>query len=410
MRSHRLRAITLLWIAVTMHFFLVWHFWAHAGPTRPETKDENTTMVRALIAQLGDNSYEKRQAAQRRLADIGEPALTALEQAAKDDSDIEIRSRANELLRIIYKSFLHEVRRYEGHAQEPQRKATRVVVTPDGRFAVTSGSAMLRYWDIEGGKQLLAFGPIARPSYWALALSKDGKRIIAGGEDNLATLYEVATGKQIQQFVGHTDLIRGAALLPDNKRAITGSWDKTIRLWDIETGKQLLAFDNVNESVRGLAVSPDGKILAGAHFGDKDKGPGTIRLWDIEKGNVIRTMGPFELPISTVCYASDGKTLLSSGFDGTLRLWDVASGKELKQFKERPYRIEFAVLTPDGRRILACGDQSSALQVWDVASGKLVAESEEVGGGMLCLAALPDNRRCLISSRDGLIRLWQWKR
>jgi hypothetical protein len=50
-----------------------------------------------LIKQLGDDGFENREAASRKLATIGNRARMALERAAKSD-DAEIASRAKALL------------------------------------------------------------------------------------------------------------------------------------------------------------------------------------------------------------------------------------------------------------------------------------------------------------------------
>jgi WD40 repeat protein len=348
--------------------------------------------IRALIVQLGDDSYAKREAASKALAAIGEPALELLGKAAKNDSDFETRTRAEDLIRAI-------------------GKATRIAITPDGLVAFTSGSGFLRAWDIQSAKQILVFGAIRRSSFWALSLSPDGKRVIAGGEDNLVRVFDRATGKELQQLAGHADQIRAALFLPNGKRAVTAAWDHSIRVWDLETGKETLTFDDVGESVRFLALGPDGKTLAAPHFVDRDNGPSQIRLWNLETGKVSLAMPRVPTAMTSLCYAPDGKTLLSGGFDGVLRLWDAASGKELKQIKGAPHRIECVAFTPDGRRIVAGADNPTpTLRLWDVATGKLVLESEEFGGGILHLVAMPNNRQCMTATRDGLIRLWEWKR
>jgi hypothetical protein len=53
-----------------------------------------------LVRQLGDESYASRQAAQRRLREIGKPAIPALQAALKSD-DLEVHLRADELIKEL---------------------------------------------------------------------------------------------------------------------------------------------------------------------------------------------------------------------------------------------------------------------------------------------------------------------
>jgi hypothetical protein len=57
--------------------------------------------VAALIKQLGDNRFAKREAASKELEDIGEPALAALRKAATSRDDLEIRRRAERIIQTI---------------------------------------------------------------------------------------------------------------------------------------------------------------------------------------------------------------------------------------------------------------------------------------------------------------------
>lgn len=73
-----------------------------APPGEEEGKEKKAdpklaARIKGLVKQLGDDSYDKREAASRALLGVGRPARAALEAAAKDE-DAERSSRARELL------------------------------------------------------------------------------------------------------------------------------------------------------------------------------------------------------------------------------------------------------------------------------------------------------------------------
>jgi HEAT repeat protein len=69
-----------------------------AGPAR-QAKAASDSTIDQLIAQLGDDSFERRQAAEKQLAKLrGKPVLVALTRAAARHSDLEIRCRAGKVL------------------------------------------------------------------------------------------------------------------------------------------------------------------------------------------------------------------------------------------------------------------------------------------------------------------------
>ncbi|MGE5465209.1 MAG: BTAD domain-containing putative transcriptional regulator, partial [Syntrophothermus sp.] len=117
-----------------------------------------------------------------------------------------------------------------------------------------------------------------------LVLSPDGKYVLTGGHDKTARMWDIQTGQQVRQFIGHTDVVPSVAFSPDGKYVLTASWDNTVRLWDASTGKELHQFLGHTDSVEIAAFSPDGKsILTGGY----DK---TARLWDVATGQELRQM------------------------------------------------------------------------------------------------------------------------
>jgi hypothetical protein len=85
---------------------------------RPKKNAPSEKEIRVLIAELGDDSFEKREEAQKRLTIIGGPALDLLRIAAKESKDLEVRDRAGRLivkiqetgLALFRSEFFHDFR------------------------------------------------------------------------------------------------------------------------------------------------------------------------------------------------------------------------------------------------------------------------------------------------------------
>ncbi len=95
-----------------------------------------------------------------------------------------------------------------------------------------------------------------------------------------------------------------------------GSGDKTLRLWDVASGREIEKFEGHSSRVDSVAFSPDGKT---ALSGSNDE---TVRLWDLASGREIGKFIGHSDQVSAVAFAPDGKTALSGSDDHALRLWN----------------------------------------------------------------------------------------
>src|SRR5690242_16446890 len=83
-----------------------------APPAKPSGR------IAALIEHLGDDSFDRRQAASRALEAIGKPAVRALQKAAAANADPEVRFRAERVIAAI-------ATRFPAWCKRPRRNTAR---------------------------------------------------------------------------------------------------------------------------------------------------------------------------------------------------------------------------------------------------------------------------------------------
>lgn len=275
-------------------------------------------------------------------------------------------------------------------------------------------------------------------------VSRDGKLGLTGGEDKSAILWDVATGKALQRFPGHSDMVSAGYISPDGRRVITEGETSTgrgVRLWDAGTGKEIFPSLQANRYGKGaVAFSPDGKLFTTTDDVYE------VRLWDAATGKLLGACQKSgrEHQIRVLRFSPDGKQLLVGGDDPgegrspVLRLWSVATGKEALRFKT-PTPIGSGAFSPDGKTVLAGNDKitrewdastgaelrtfdggrtvayssdakhilttdGACNRIWDAATGKLVRESSAPAKARLSGALSPDGK-ALLERTDTELRL-----
>src|SRR5207245_1697796 len=109
--------------------------------------------IARLVKQLGDEDFDKREAATTRLKEIGEALFDALHQATTSH-DPEVRRRAEDLVAVLEKKLSGEQLRFTGHTALVRC----VCVSADGKRVLTSSEdKTLRLWDADTGKELRVF-------------------------------------------------------------------------------------------------------------------------------------------------------------------------------------------------------------------------------------------------------------
>ena len=229
----------------------------------------------------------------------------------------------------------------------------------------------------------------------------DGRRVITGGADKVARVWDSGTGKMSLELRGHTDGVTGADVTADGKRISTTSrYDQTARVWDGDSGKNLLEIKQ--EQLAFAELSPDGKqLLAVADQGD-------AVLWDTATGKRLRRLA------SSYAQMRGSSWLYSARFspDGNrvaLVDWqpavcDVASGKALFDLAGHTSQVHDIEYSPDGQWLVTASEDHTA-RIWRAATGKSIAVLPHDGPVRMALFS-SDGRLIITSTADRVVRLW----
>ena len=184
-------------------------------------------------------------------------------------------------------------------------------------FLLVRETRRLKLWDINTGRELQQFTGHTN-TVASVAPLADLRRALTGGWDGAICLWNLKTGQELRRFKGHAAEVWSVAVLPDGRRALSGSTDRTLRLWDIETGDELRRFDGHADRVMSTMVLPDGRR---AFTGSTDR---TLRLWDIETGTELRRFEGHTSDVMSISILQNGARAISAARDNTLRQWLVS--------------------------------------------------------------------------------------
>lgn len=107
------------------------------------------------------------------------------------------------------------------------------LIAATGKFGSGSASGEVAVWDHERGKLLPGFPRHFASPVNGAVFNPDVTRLLLYG-DRVATLLDVATGKEVYVFRGIAN-VTSAAFSPDGSRIVAGVGDATVRCWSAPT-------------------------------------------------------------------------------------------------------------------------------------------------------------------------------
>ncbi len=292
------------------------------------------------------------------------------------------------------------------------RVLTEFAVSPDEKQVLAVGDMDVKGWvrlmDLATGKLLKSW--IGHTSaIQAVAFTPDGKGFATVGRDGMGYLWRIDQDKPVMSMRGHGPghvYVYDVTFTPDGKHLATSGQDGLVHLWNAETAKMVRTFKSTGSDVRTVAISPNQTALAGVAV------DGAATVWDIATGKVIALFrGHGTLPLS-IGFSPDGKRLATGG-QRTTRIWDLSTRQEGVRFGRANSEPTF---TSDGTKIAAVGWRYEGLTIWSSDGRKLIADAATLGDGVAqvascrtdpnLLAVLMDERKLILWDIAGNTPLW----
>lgn len=237
--------------------------------------------------------------------------------------------------------------------------------SPDGtRLLSTGGDLTAQVWEALTGQALLTFGSMLDP-YGDADWSPDGQHLLMHTVRGIQ-VHDAILGKLLFTFpIGNEyELLSGPSSWSPNGNYVASTNFQVIHLWELATGRKVLTYQGHSDTVVVVAWASDGKRLASAGFDL------TVRVWEATNGQTdfiyrghlgllqqffseTAPTLPAQVPQVVRVVAASHQGVLASSANALLPQ-DEGSP---------PPRIAALAWAPNGRYI-ASGGSDTTVQVW----------------------------------------------
>ncbi len=131
---------------------------------------------------------------------------------------------------------------------------------------------------------------------------------------------------------------------------------------------------------------------------------GDVKIWDVKAGTLLASLEGQLTVVWSLAASADGKTLITSGYDGKIILWNVAEKKPLQTIEKKGW-IRCVALSPDGKQFAAAGEDGS-VTLFQTEGGKEQKTFKAHEAAVYGVAFSPDGATLATCSTDKLAKLW----
>lgn len=237
--------------------------------------------------------------------------------------------------------------------------------------------------------------------------SPDGTKVITGARENIAILWDVASGKIIRQvtvfeydaYIEGNGAVYAVSFDKSGERFLTGAFNGQCKLWNTQTGDTIRSFTASGSFIKVARFSSDEQYIVAAEWSGFDS-----YIWETNTGHLVQQVHSDSYFQEYACLASDNKLLLTAVDDTTAGLYQVSTGTLLHRFHHAKH-IHDAILSDDNSRVITVS-WDEKVKVWNAVTGALLHVFSQHDGMVLKAAFSPTQRFVVTASTDYTAKVW----
>jgi WD40 repeat protein len=255
------------------------------------------------------------------------------------------------------------------------------------------------------------------PVITAVAVSPDGQRIAAAGDDHAIRLVSSRDGAIEATWIGHRDWVQAMDFSPDGQMLASCAKDGTLGVWSIPQANSVsssscqnimpeIAFHRVPHALTTVAFTAEQELFAAGFSDAIYRLDLASRQWNVDHRSDCRD-------IRTIAGSKDRKWLAYAGRDGVIRVLDrrgeisplpTPSPREFAIAQLAHFdRVRCLCFTENDREILSVGEDRRLVRL-DLATKRVLSQFDLDAGKLYAVQPL-DGSLVAVSGSDNAIRI-----
>jgi WD40 repeat protein len=253
---------------------------------------------------------------------------------------------------------------------------------------------------------------------YRLAVDRECKTLVTGSPDKTVRTWSLPDGKPLRTYrlpIGPGDYgkVYAVAISPDGRRIVAGGWDayykrneKGAYLIDSMTDGAIRRTSLSDEVIHHLAFTSDGTKYAASLDGKNG-----VRVVDVATGRVLMADRDYAERSRGLAFGPDD-TLYVAAYDGYLRHYGRDFKRTLKVRSPGGQRPHSIAVDPTGKRVAVGYDDARTVEIFDAATLERIAVADNTGiesGNLLAVGWSSDGKRLLGGGRYQRLFDGQWQ-